>query len=230
MRSCAIMAPMVKQPKGKYNSVIFDMDGVITNTMPYHFDAWFAVFKSAGIKVDCLEIYRREGQDGLTTVREIFSQNRRKISLKEAKAFLSNKEQLFKKIVKIKFVKGSRPFIRSLKAHKFKLGLVTGTSRHEAEKILPSGLLKLFDVIVTGDEVKNGKPYPEPFLKALKKLKITQKDALVIENAPFGIQSAKKAGLFCAALETSLPRKYLSGADLIFKSFVELRNNFSSFL
>ena len=90
------------------------------------------------------------------------------------------------------------------------------------EKILPLSIRRLFDIIVTGDEVWKSKPHPEPFLKAVKMLKLDRREVVVIENAPFGIQSAKKAGLYCIALETSLPRRYLTGADIIISSFREL--------
>ena len=72
---------------------------------------------------------------------------------------------------------------------------------------------------VCGCDVQNGKPHPEPYLKALTKLNVSPKEAVVFENAPFGIRSAKAAGLFCIALETSLPASYLKGADAIFSSF-----------
>lgn len=204
------------------------MDGVITNTMPYHFNAWLEVFTKAGIEVNCYDIYEREGQAGLATIFEIFGRHNRKISAEEARRLLLKKERLFKKSVRIKFIKGSRPFVRRLKKRKFLLGLVTGTSRHEMEKILPKSFRGIFDVMVTGDEVNNGKPDPEPFLKAFSELEIKPKDALVIENAPFGIDSARRAGAFCVALETSLPRRYLRDADLILKSFADLENAFMS--
>ena len=84
-------------------------------------------------------------------------------------------------------------------------------------------------MIVAGNEVKQGKPHPEPYLKSLQKLKIKASEAVVIENAPFGIRSAKQAGLKCLALETSLPKQYLREADMIFSSIKELeeKTNFS---
>ena len=145
------------------------------------------------------------------------------MSLAQAKDILLKKEALFKKIVKTEFVKGARQYLRYLKKRKFLLALVTGTARHEVQKILHKELFAMFDVIVTGDEVKQGKPHPEPFLKALKELKVSPREAIVIENAPLGNESAKRAGLFCAALETSQPEKYLKKADIIRKTFAQLK-------
>ena len=130
---------------------------------------------------------------------------------------------LFKRIVKKRFVPGARPFLRLLENKEIELALVTGTARHEVMRILPKGLFSMFSVVVTGDEVKRGKPHPEPYNKAIKELGIKPKEAIVIENAPFGIYSAKRAGLKCLALETSLPKSYLKDADFIFKGFKELR-------
>ncbi len=199
------------------------MDGVITNTMPYHYKAWRQVLRSVGIQATKFDIYGREGQDGLTSMKGIFAVYHRRFFEHEARALLRQKEELFKKIVRRKFVKGSRPFIRQLKKRGVLLALVTGTSRHETIKLLPKDLLQLFDATVTGDEVSRGKPHPEPFLKALQLLSISAQDALVIENAPFGIESAKRAHLYCLALETSLPRKYLRKADRVIPSFQALR-------
>lgn len=214
---------MAKKNKRKFRAVIFDMDGVITNTMSYHFDAWLATLAEAGIKVNCYDVYKREGQDGLSTIKELFREHKLKLNLKDARELLLKKENLFKRMVKVKFIPGARPFLRALKTRKILLALVTGTSRHEAERIMPKDLLDLFSVSVTGDEVKKGKPHPEPFLKAIKLLRVCAKDIAVIENAPFGVQAAKRAGLFCIALETSLPKKYLKNADLVLHSFAQLK-------
>ncbi len=219
---------MVKKIKfNNFKAVIFDMDGVITNTMPYHFDAWLETFAKAGIKINCYDIYKREGQDGLTSVKEIAKEHKIKLKPEEAKKILEQKEELFKRIVKIKFVKGSRSFVRYLKKRKFLLSLVTGTSRHEMHRIMPKKLLDMFNAIVTANEVKRGKPHPEPFTRALDMLKTAPAEAVVLENAPFGIAAAKKANLFCFALQTSLPKKYLSRADVVFKSYLQLRKAIS---
>jgi len=198
------------------------MDGVITDTMPYHFRAWKSIFGFNGIKASHEDIYKREGQKGIDSVRELFTEKGKPFTELIAKKLLLEKEKLFKQIFKRKFIAGSRNFIKKAHAEGFKMALVTGTSRHEAQKLLPQELWDCFDVTICGTDVQNGKPHPEPYLKALAKLKIKPKDAIVLENAPFGIRSAKAAGLLCLALETSLPSSYLTGADAIFPTFKEI--------
>lgn len=205
-------------------AVIFDMDGVITNTMPDHFKAWKMIFAREGIRVNHLDVYSREGQRGIQSVKEIFAENNKVFTLKNAKRILLNKEELFKKIGRKRFVPGARKILRELYRKGYQLALVTGTSRHEVKRILPWNLYKLFNVIITGSDVKKGKPHPEPFIKALKKLQLKAFQAVVIENAPFGIRSAKAARLHCFALETSLPKEYLKEADQVFRTFKELKN------
>jgi len=204
------------------SALIFDMDGVITDTMPYHFRAWRSIFASEGVRASHEDIYKREGQKGIDSVRELFAEKKKVYTDAIGKRLLLEKEELFKRIFKRKFIAGSRSFIKKYHAQGFKLALVTGTSRHEAQKLLPKELWDCFDVTVCGSDVQNGKPDPEPYLKAIAKLKVRSKEAVVFENAPFGIRSAKAAGLICLALETSLPASYLKKADAVFTSFKEI--------
>ncbi len=205
-------------------AVVFDMDGVITDTMTYHMRAWKAIFARHGVQVSKYNIYKREGQKGINSVEEIFNEHGKSFDLAEGKRILLEKEELFKRIVKKKFIAGSRAFLKMLKRRGFKLALVTGTARHEVHKILPEEIFNLFDAVVCGCDVRNGKPHPEPYLTSLKKLGLKAHEALVVENAPFGVESAKAAGLKCLAIETSLPKKYLKKADHVFHSFKLLKS------
>jgi len=206
----------------RISTLIFDMDGVITDTMPCHFRAWRTIFASKGIKASHEDIYKREGQKGIDSVRELFIEKGELYTEEIAQKLLKEKEKLFKQIFKRKFIAGSRGFIKRSVSQGFKLALVTGSSRHEAQKLLPKELWNSFDVTVCGSDVENGKPHPEPYLKAIAELKVNSKEVVVFENAPFGIRSAKAAGLFCLALETSLPATFLKEADAIYKSFKEI--------
>jgi beta-phosphoglucomutase-like phosphatase (HAD superfamily) len=84
------------------------------------------------------------------------------------------------------------------------------------------GLEGVFEIIITGEMVSNGKPDPEPYLKAVNELNVDKESCLVVENAPAGITSAKSAGLTCFAVQTSLPEEYLKSADKIFGSIADL--------
>lgn len=203
-------------------AVLFDMDGVITHTMPDHYRAWHKVYAGEGIEVTPQDIYIREGQRGIVSVRDILLSKNFPFTEEKAQELLQKKEALFKEIVRERFIPGTRCFLKSLALSGFQLALVTGTARHELDRILPANLKRLFDVVITGDDVTIGKPAPEPYLRALTALGIRPDEAVVIENAPFGIQAAKAARITCLAVETSLPRAYLQGADYVFSSVKEL--------
>ncbi|MBP9855066.1 MAG: HAD family phosphatase [Candidatus Omnitrophica bacterium] len=209
----------------RVKAVIFDMDGVITNTMPDHYRAWQKVLRLNNIHVTYHDIYSREGQPGEEALREIYQKYKIPYKKEEGMKILSAKEDYFKLNVKQRFISGARTLLKKLHKNDLKLALVTGTARREMERILPKSLYDLFSVIVTGNDIKFGKPHPEPFNKAVEYLGIKKQEAVVIENAPYGIQSAKAAGLKCFALETSLPREYLSQADAIFDSIKDLNDN-----
>ena len=97
-----------------------------------------------------------------------------------------------------------------------------GASEEVSYISMPFTGVEMLEAVVTGSDVKNGKPSPEPYLKALKLLRVKAKEAVAIENAPFGVRSAKAAGLRCLALETSLSKEYLKEADAIFPNIKNL--------
>lgn len=204
-------------------AIIFDMDGVITDTMPYHARAWVKIFHKNGIMASKFEVYKREGERGVDSIAKVAKDFGVVVTKKQCEQMIKEKEDLFKKIVKKRFITGARSLLKFLVAKGVKVALVTGTARNEVKKVLPQHIYQLFDVMITGDDVKKGKPHPEPYLKAIKSLKIKKTEAIVIENAPYGIESANRAGLKCLAIETSLPRKYLKKAFKIFKTHQDLK-------
>jgi beta-phosphoglucomutase len=213
---------LIKNVLKNFKAVIFDMDGVIVNTMPFHARAWQSTFKKFGINVTKKEIYLREGEKWDKTFFDIVRRHGMKLTNDMKRKVLEHRENVFKGKIKFRLFRGAPPLIKRLKKRGFKLALVTGTPRREVKKLLPKDIYKLFDVIVPSDEVNNGKPHPEPFLKALKALKTTPRETIVIENAPKGILAAKRAKMKVIAIETSLSRCYLKEADFILRSLSEI--------
>ena len=128
------------------------------------------------------------------------------------------KRALFREIFNPTLVPGIAPLLYDLRGRGYRLGLVTGSAGSVVnESLSPTGLAVLFAAIVTGDEVSQGKPDPEPYRTAA--------DRLGLENAPLGIRSAKAAGMGCVALETTLPatRLLAAAADRVFPDAAALR-------
>jgi beta-phosphoglucomutase len=199
------------------------MDGVITDSMPYHCEAWRRIFERYGIFVSQEEILKREGERGLVTLETILSEQGHELSQEEIRKALEDKEEIFRSLANPTLFPGADTLVQMIRERGKRLALVTGTSGEEARTNLPSDLLACFDVLVSGDMVTEGKPHPEPYRMALSLIGAKPDESLVIENAPYGIASARRAGLRCIAVTTSLPAKYLQNADKIVRDLEELR-------
>jgi len=212
----------MKKLKVRPRAIIFDMDGVIVDSMPYHFIAWYEALRPWGVRVGCFEVYAQEGERWETTLKGLLRRENIKPTPPLLKKIFSLRQRIFKRYFKRHIFHGAYELLVELKKRGFVLGLVTGSPANEVKRILPSRLRGLFSAVVAGNQVKNGKPHPEPYLTASARLGIDPQDCLVVENAPFGIASAKQAGMPCIAVSTSLPGEYLSGADAIVSRLKEI--------
>lgn len=203
-------------------AVLFDFDGVLVGSMSYHVKAWQIAFNEYNIHVKPNVVLLDEGSRSKELARKIFKDWNHDIPEEELKAFVSKKQKIYRKITKAKLLHGVKTFISFLKQQDIKIGLVTGSARLNVESTLPPYIAEKFDIIITGDDIHDGKPSPEAYLKAAHELNVEPNQCLVIENAPLGIQAAKNAGMKVVALTTTLDRGYLKEADFIARNLVEL--------
>ena len=223
------MNKKLKEFKTKiFKAVLFDMDGIIIDSMPYHFISWFEVLKQYGVRISPMIIFEMEGAKWDKVIKLAFKQSGKPLFRQVTQKIREEREQIFNQYFKRYIFTGVPEFIESLKNNGVLVGLVTGSSLKEAQKMLPKDVYDLFDTIVAGDKVKRGKPYPDPYLIAAKNLKVLPEECVVIENAPYGIKSAKAAKMYCCAIATSLPEALLSKADIIFDTHRSLYKCFES--
>ncbi len=197
----------------KYQAVLFDFDGVIGQTMEDNYCAWAYAFNTIDITLDRIEYFLLEGMNTKSVAQAILKKHdRNKNFINE---MVSLKERYYLEHNTFKFYPHIIDFIDGIKSD-FKLALVTGAGDHRLRVTVQNdNLLKKFATIVTGDDIQNPKPNPEPYLLAAKFLDMTPSVCLVIENAPFGIKAAKTAGMDCVAVCSTLEPAYLSQADFI---------------
>lgn len=206
----------------KYKAVLFDMDGVIIDSMPYHFISWFETLKKYNITVSPFDIYEKEGEKCEECVKRFFKRDKIKYDAKIIAEVLNIRDKLYKKYFKVHLFSNIEQILIKLKNKGFLLAIVTGSTRQKVVSMLPKKILSKFNVIVSADMIKKGKPHPDSYLTAAKQLKVNTEECVVIENAPYGIKAAKSAKMFCIAVTTSLPKQYLKQADIICKKISEV--------
>ncbi len=196
----------------KYKAVIFDFDGVIGRTMEDNYRAWCRAFSCYDVLLDKEEYFLLEGMNAEGVARIILERNGVDTVIPASVASL--KEKFYSEDHSFSFYTGARELVESLQGC-FSLGLVSGASSRRLRETVPNDFLERFDIVITGDTVRNPKPDPEPYLMASDALSIASEECLAVENAPFGIESAKKSGMDCVAICSTLDRKHLQLADFI---------------
>lgn len=193
------------------------MDGVLVDTMKLHAKAWQEAAAKEGLRLRRLEVYEWEGEPGVVTAKRLLKREGRAAAASTIKDLLKRKEGNFRSLAHhIRVEDRLIRLLSQLRKKHVPLALVTGTSIRELRIFLAPKILRHFSVLITADHVEHGKPHPEPYRKAFKKLGIASSKILVVENAPYGIRSARRAKAGCiVALASSLPRRFLKEADCI---------------
>jgi len=213
-------------------AVLFDMDGVLYDSLPYHVQAWDETILSLGMNSNPDDYYLLEGMTGGATIDILFNQEFGHGATDEEKETIyAKKARRFVELnLKPRLMPGAKEVLETVKRIGVKRVVVTGSGQPtlfgNLAKDFPGAFEK--DLMVTSFDVKFGKPHPEPYLLGLKKAGITAKEAIAVENAPLGIQSAVAAGIYTIAVNTGpLPDSVLleAGANMIFPSMTALAEN-----
>lgn len=208
-------------------AVMFDMDGVIYNSMPNHAKSWHKAMKSIGIEMPSDDAYTYEGMRGVETIQLLFKRQRNEdISTEKASEYYKIKSDEFNKCPKAELMDGIILLMEKIKASGLKILIVTGSAQNTLIRKLTHDLNGLVEenMIVTALDVKHGKPNPEPYLKGLQKAGVKPWEAIIVENAPLGIRAGVAAKVFTIAVNTGpLPDSALlnEGANILFHSIRE---------
>ncbi len=203
--------------------ILFDLDGVIVDTLHFHYLAWKHMFgKRGGKEVSEHSILLHEGRNSREILPLLMEETGVYIPEGEREKFIEEKRAYYRSIVEVGHYEGAFEVIDVLRRRGFKVALVTACALKNMQHSLDDEQQAHFDFIITGDEVPRAKPFPDPYLTAAHQLRLHPAECVVVENAPLGIQSAKNAGMFCVAVETTLGREYLGMADVIVGEIREL--------
>ena len=198
------------------------MDGTIVNSLPCHKLAWIETFAKRGRDFTDDDFEWANGRKNEEIIPHFLDKS---MSLEEVNLIADEKEATFRRFVKenIKALPGAVELIQSLAAVKIQLALVSSTPKENIELITKTlGIKKYFSLFINGDDVKEGKPSPQAFLLAAKKLGVEPKNCVVMEDAVVGVQAAKRAGMYCIAVTNTYPREDISEADIVVNSLEEI--------
>ena len=207
-------------------AILFDLDGVIVDSLHYHYLAWDHMFREIGGSVTEESIFLSEGMNSFGILPLFLKKFNVDLPVEKHKKFIEDKRDYFRQIVKLKYYPHAFETIIKLRDQGYTTALVTACARKNMEKSIDSEHQKLFDFIISGDDVTHSKPNPEPYLTAQKTLGLEIDECVAIENAPLGVESVKNAGMICIAVESTLGRQYLQKADFIINEIQELSGFF----
>lgn len=187
-------------------AVLFDMDGIIYNSMPAHEVSWQKTMSEWGLKAEPNEFFIQEGRPAKFTINLLFQRNlKRDATEQELEDIYKRKTELFFEYDDGALIPGIKETIKIIQSRDLIPILVTGSGQSGLYERLNGDLPNIFkqENMVTAFEVEIGKPHPEPYLMGLEKAgNLKPNQAFVLENAPLGVESAHRANIFTVAVNT----------------------------
>ena len=175
--------------------LIFDLDGTLADTMPYHFQGWKKACKKFGAKIDPAFLRKHTGSPGWIIAREIIKENKLNGNVTADQII----EEKLKEFYEVQHhVKPIEPVVNIVKKYYGLLPMAVGTGGHRiaVERTLEvTSLRQYFDIIITANDVENFKPHPETFLKCAELMNVDPKYIEVFEDGDLGIEAAREAGM-----------------------------------
>lgn len=213
----SLVAPLVER------AVVFDFDGVLARSMELHAESYRVVLGPYGIQVKDRDIFELEGARSETILRALLQRHKVAVDKELENRLAVEKQRVFAGWPPPSLYDGAAELVRAVRQNAAKLGLVTGTRRENLHRMIPD-LLPLFDAVLAQDSYTHDKPHPEPYAKAAQQLGLPARQCAALENAVWGIESARAAGYgYVVAITTTRTAKTLEAAraDLVVTSPLE---------
>lgn len=194
--------------KSNIKALIFDLDGTLADTMPYHYKGWSMACNKFGADIDTSFLKKHTGSPGWIIAEEIIKECNLygKVTVEEIMA-----EKLIQFYRDHHLVKPIDPVVNIVKKYFGKLPMSVGTGGHReaVEKTLQiTGLRKYFEIIITANDVTNFKPHPETFLRCAELMKVEPQYIEVFEDGDLGLEAAKAAGMVATDVRSWYDSRY----------------------
>jgi beta-phosphoglucomutase family hydrolase len=204
---------------------IFDMDGTIVDNMAFHTQSWITFFEQRGMSLDAEEFFRTTaGRQGKEIIRSHMGDH---LNDDEVLALNHEKESVYRELYAPhrKTVGGFDALIARAKGESVALAVATAAPVANIEFTLDGlDLRRHFDVVVGAADVARGKPNPDGFLLAAERCGVAPEHCIVFEDAPLGVEAARRAGMRCVVLTTTLPAE----AFAEFENVIQIAADFSA--
>ena len=211
--------------------VLFDMDGVLYNSMPNHAKAWQRAMAEFGIDFTAEDAYATEGARGVDTVRKYAKvQLGKELTEDEAEEMYQLKARYFHEMPTTDIFDGVKDLMQKIQDCGLRIGIVTGSGQRQLINRLLSDFKDFINEtqVTTAFDVKRGKPNPDPYLIGLQKAgNFAPHEGIVVENAPLGVRAGVAAGCFTVAINSGpLPDTALlsEGANILFDTVSDFSN------
>lgn len=203
-------------------AVVFDLDGVITDSTGHHLRSWQRVAAEMGLDLEPGISEQLKGLTREASLELILQSQTRQFTATEKASMLERKNRYYQEfaqnVTSLDVLPGVERLISELKASGQKLA-VASASRNADLILTKLALRPLFDAVVDGNQITKSKPDPEVYLRALSALDVKAAEAVAIEDAAAGVAAAKAAGMRCVGIGST---SHLPGADLVVGSTNEL--------
>ena len=189
--------------------IIFDMDGTIVDSLPYHYKAWKIFFNENKVENFSEKLKDYKGGGTLDLMTAVYGD---KYSSKELKIMVDDKEIIFREIYKNNVVPimGFMDMFELIKSKKILVGIASNAIRKNVKMILNElKIYEKFDSIICGDEVKRGKPNPEMFNKTVSRFKLKKKECLIFEDSLEGVSAAVNSEVDVIGITSSTSEEVL---------------------
>jgi beta-phosphoglucomutase len=194
------------------NGVIFNLDGVLVDSMPKHYEAWKIAFsETVNIELNERTIYLHEGMRGI----ELINSRLRWTGLNDFDSIVAQITKRKDEYFSFKPFERVNELVTNLLCHK---ALVSCSSKKDVESILDQAIgfwKEQFDVMISADEDKNGKPDPSSLLSAVGKLKARKAGSIIVKNASLGVEAANRAGIPCIVVFNNSPPRAIDFKPLV---------------
>lgn len=203
------------------HGVIWDMDGVLIDSMEIHFNVWREIFSQFGVPFERKLFNRHFGTTNLETIHTVLGD---RLSHQEALALAEKRQALFEQAAfhQARLIPGVMHWLEFFQRNQISQAVASSNAQQFIEAIADHLKISCFFNAIVSAENLASKPDPAVFLEAAKRMQVKPAQCLVIEDAMAGVEGARRAGMRCIAVTTTNPPSALFSADLIFPSFSAL--------